>query len=376
MYKKRAVIVLALALLLSSTVIASCGAPTPSPSPTPTPSPSPSPSPSPAPTPAQPEKVINWIAQDDAEASNPSFLHLDRLAKWIEEASDGRLLIDANPAGAVVPEDTTMESTAKGMLDLGHTTPREGKPTLGPASQLFDSHVAGPTMLQYFLWFREGEGLDLLEELLAASNWNTIPVATDIRLPETFLYTTFEMDGPEDLDGKKMRLLGDEAQIFGALGVAAVSTPTAEVYQAAQQGVIDGLQRSTLYNDWTYALQEVVDYAYVGSARQSTNTYAYFVSGDSWAELPDDLKLVVEHVLWSGATFYGAKQIAAETETAQKWIDYGVEVQPVPQSVEDAVVASAQDFYAEMEAQDPFYAKVRKSLLDWKNAVDATFPKL
>ncbi len=294
----------------------------------------------------------------------------------IKEASNGRLVIDANPAGAVVPEDTTMESAAKGMLDLGHTTPREGKPTLGPAAQLFDSHVAGPTMMQYFLWFRKGEGLDLMKELLAASNWDTVPVATDIRLPETFLYTNFELNGPEDLDGKKLRLLGDEAEIFGRLGVAAVATPTAEVYQAVQQGVIDGLQRSGLFTDWTYALQEVVDYAYVGAARQSTNTYAYFVNGDSWAELPDDLKQVVESVLWSGATLYGAEQITAETEAAQKWIDYGVKVQPVPKSVEEAVVASAQEFYAEMEAKDPFYAKVRKSLLDWKNAVDTTFGKL
>jgi TRAP-type mannitol/chloroaromatic compound transport system substrate-binding protein len=316
------------------------------------------------------------VSQDDAEASNPSFLHVERLAKWIQEASSGRLIIDHNPAGAIVPEDTTMESAAKGMLDMGHTTPREGKPTLGPSAQLFDSHVAGPTMMEYFFWFRKGEGLDLMQELLAASNWNIVTPAVDIRLPETFLYTNFELTKPEDLDGKKLRLLGDEAEIFGKLGVAAVATPTAEVYQAVQQGVIDGLQRSGLYNDWTYGLHEIVDYAHVGSARQSTNTYGYFINGDSWAELPDDLKMIVESVLWNGATLYGAEQIALECEAAQQWIDYGVKVQVIPKSVEDAVVASAQEFYAEMEAKDPFYAKVRKSLLDWKNAVDTSFGKL
>lgn len=86
--------------------------------------------------------------------------------------------------------------------------------------------------------------------------------------------------------------------------------------------------------------------------------------------------MIVESVLWNGATLYGAEQVALETEAAQMWIDYGVTVQVIPKSVEDAVVASAQEFYADMEAQDPFYAKVRKSLLDWKNAVDTTFGKL
>jgi TRAP-type mannitol/chloroaromatic compound transport system substrate-binding protein len=299
-----------------------------------------------------------------------------RVSEWIEEASQGRLVIDASPAGAVVPEDTTMEGAARGMLDLGHTTPREGKPTLGPASQLFDSHVAGPTFMQYFFWFRQGEGLDLLQELLAASNWNIVTPAVDIRLPETFLYTNFELNGPEDLDGKKLRLLGDEAQIFGKLGVAAVATPTAEVYQAVQQGVIDGLQRSNLYVDWTYGLQEVVDYAYPGSARQSTNTYGYFVNGDSWAELPDDLKIIVENIFWSGTTLLGAELIKAETEAAKQWIDYGVTVEPISPSVEEAVVASANEFYAQMEQDDPFYARVRKSLMDWKNSVDTSFGRL
>jgi TRAP-type mannitol/chloroaromatic compound transport system substrate-binding protein len=200
--------------------------------------------------------------------------------------------------------------------------------------------------------------------------------AVDIRLPETFLYTNFELTGPEALNGKKLRLLGDEAEIFGKLGVAAVATPTAEVYQALQQGVIDGVQRGNLTIDWTYGLHEIVEYAYTGSTRQPTNVYGYFVNGDSWAELPDDLKLIVENMFWSGTTLLGAEQIAEETVIAKNWIDYGVKVQVIPKSVEDAVVNSAQEFYTQMEQEDAFYAKVRKSLLDWKNSVDTSFGKL
>ena len=94
----------------------------------------------------------------------------------------------------------------------------------------------------------------------------------------------------------RMRLLGDEAVIFGKLGVAAVATPSPEIYEAMQRGVIDGFQHQNIGGDIRMGFQEIVDYVYMSPARQPTDMYILYVNKDAWAELPDDLKKILTEV--------------------------------------------------------------------------------
>jgi len=63
-------------------------------------------------------------------------------------------------------------------------------------------------------------------------------------------------------------------------------------------------------------------------------------------------------------------------DAAPTYVDAGVTIEPIPQVVEDAVVQSALDFYADMEAADPFFAKVMQSLRDWRDAYNQVLPRL
>jgi len=195
-------------------------------------------------------------------------------------------------------------------------------------------------------------------------------------VPEVFLYTSGTVNSPADLKGKKYRLLGDEASIFAKLGVSAIATPSGEIYEAMQRGVIDGFQHGNLALDWSMAFYEVVDYAYMSGIRQPTDVFCYYVNGDSWAALPDDLKAIVEEVYWAeGIRHYGEWAYKA-TQITPDWEAQGVQVLPMDPSVEDALVAAAGEYYAEMAAKDPFFAKVLKSLEDWRDAFKSSFPRL
>lgn len=350
-------------------------APKPSPAPSPSPTPAPAPKPTPSPTPAQPAQVIKWIAQDDNPTTNPTYISLDKIAKEVEKASGGRLLIQANPGGAIVPSDAELEPTSKGVLQMGSNGPILWKPNFAQAP-LFSTFIGGPTAIEYFMWYQVGEGFSLMKEMLATKSFNVTLLAAEAELPEVFLYTNYPITNLDAVKGKKMRLLGDEAVIFGKLGVSAVATPSGEIYEAMKRGVIDGFQHSNLGTDEMMGFHEVAKYAYMGPTRQATDMYILYANTDAFNKLPDDLKRILIDVCWAEGINHYSTGIKNAVNVADKWKKAGVNIAPVPQFFEDAVVKSAMEFYAEMKSKDPLFAKIYDSLIAWKNLVDAAFPRL
>jgi TRAP-type mannitol/chloroaromatic compound transport system substrate-binding protein len=319
---------------------------------------------------------VKWIIQDDNPSTSSTFLSLDRVSKAIEAASGGRFLIQANEGGAIVPADTEIEAVQRGAIDGASNGPILWVGDL-PAAPPFSTTVGGPTALQYYMWYMYGEGFALMKEMFDAGGFENVkPIAAICREPETFLYTSFSVSGPGDLDGKKMRLLGDEAEIFGPLGVAAVATPSPELYEALQRGVIDGFQHSSLAVDLDFGFQEIVDYAYVSPARQPTDMYIYIINEQSWADLPNDLKWIFQELVWAEGMRHYAEWTFKNTTATSEWISAGVNVLPIPQSVEDVIVQNSNDFYAKRQAESPFYDKLITSLFNFRDAYAATYPRL
>jgi len=359
---KKKILLIGLTLLLAiSLVVVGCAKPAPAPAPTPTPPPA--------------VEVIKWIGQCENPATSPNFITFERANKKIAEASGGRLVIESYTGDAIVPADTEIDGVHKGTLDVGHGAFNSWSATF-PTAPMFTKMVGGPTALQYYFWYMVGPGLDLAQEMLDAKNYNVMPIAVDAEVPEVFLYTNFPITSSADLDGKKLRLLGDEAEVFAKFGVAATATPSGEIYESMSRGVIDGFQHANLASDWEMGFQEIADYAYLSGVRQPTDVFVYFVNKDSWAELPDDLKALVQEVYWRSGIRHYADWTLANTEIAQKWIDYGGILESIPSSVEDDLVAAASAYYAERAAEDPFFAKVLKSLEDWRDAYNSAYPRL
>jgi len=68
--------------------------------------------------PTQPAgQVIHWVGQSALPAGNPPYEGLVRISEVITTASSGRLVLDANPAGAVVPATEEWKGINSGVLD-------------------------------------------------------------------------------------------------------------------------------------------------------------------------------------------------------------------------------------------------------------------
>ena len=111
-------------------------------------------------------------------------------------------------------------------------------------------------------------------------------------------------------------------------------------------------------------------------ARQPTDMYILYVNKEAWAELPDDLKIILTEVGWAeGIKHFGLGSYEL-TQASPIWEAAGANIAPIPKDVEDAVVQSALEFYAEQSASDPFFKKTMESLQAWRDAYNKVLPRL
>ncbi len=320
-------------------------------------------------------QTFRWQAQDENPSEYPTFKTLEIMCEKIKQISDGKLTIRPHPGGAIVTADTELRSVHQGLLDMSSTEATNVAGTF-PTAPLFTKTVGGVTAMEQYFWYRVGPGLDLLSEMFERKNWNVKPIAVVAVPAETFLYSNKKLEKPEDLKGMKIRLLGDEAKIFGKLGVAATSTSSEELYGAMQRGVVDAFQHANLADDLPLGFNEICNYAYISPVRQPSASFIISVNKDSWAELPENLKTLVEEVCWSQGINYYAKSTSKIGEASSTWEESGVKIQPIPKSIEEALQKAADEFYQEQIEGRPFYKKVYQSIQEWKEMYRAAFQRL
>ncbi len=175
-----------------------------------------------------------------------------------------------------------------------------------------------------------------------------------------------EMRAPEDLSGLKMRIQPSDVlrSQFAAWGASTTPMAFGEVFNALQQGVIDGQENpySNIYSQKMHTVQDYItesNHGYIG--------YVLTINNDFFESLPDDVKQCVTEAA-DESTAYN-REIAAQKnqEDRQKILDEGttqiIELSDAErQAFKDAVVPAVWDEYAEVIGPDVIEAlKERKN---------------
>ena len=106
------------------------------------------------------------------------------------------------------------------------------------------------------------------------------------------LVSTKKIDSLEDLKGMKVRGSGGAVnQMVESLGATPVTIPSAEIYSAFQQGLIDGVLVPT-ESILTFRLQEIAKY-YVPLDLGRAGHIPFGLNRKTYMSLPDDLRKVV-----------------------------------------------------------------------------------
>jgi len=162
------------------------------------------------------------------------------LAKEVKKATQGRIVIDTYPMGAISQRGATLDNLNAGVTDLAVVSITEyakafplSVATCMPGTGFPDTMVGKKADVAAFLAL-----LDKYPEM--AAEWKDYVVITHNVGSNVYLFTSAKpVRVPADVKGLKIGSLGLRMQLVGILGAAPVVDPPPQAYQNLQTGITE-----------------------------------------------------------------------------------------------------------------------------------------
>ncbi len=169
----------------------------------------------------------------------------------------------------------------------------------------------------------------------------------------------------EDLKGRSVRVVGLQAKIFERLGIGVTPLPGGEIYMALEVGLIDGAEWAGPILNEAFGFHEPAPYMQAPGWHEPALFTIFIVNKDAWAELPDDLRRIVEiaglatYAHYKQFTFYG------NARALERQIAAGARLIRLPDEDLALLQATAMEVLKEYAAECAFFARVLQSQLDF-----------
>jgi TRAP-type mannitol/chloroaromatic compound transport system substrate-binding protein len=264
------------------------------------------------------------------------------LARYLEEASGGRLRVQVYAAGELVPAFEVFDAVASGAAELGHGGAYywRGK---AEAVQFFSTVPFGLNTHEMNAWLYYGGGLELWREVYEPFGLLPFPAGNSgVQMGGWF---NRPIESMEDLRGLKMRIQGIGGEVLRLAGGTPVSLPGAELFTALQTGSIDATEWVGPYNDVAFGLHQVARYYYYPGWHEPGPTMECIVNAEAYARLPEHLQAAVRIACNS-------------TALEQLRGDASVEIRAFPEPVLAGLRALTERFIEELTARDTLSAKI------------------
>jgi TRAP-type mannitol/chloroaromatic compound transport system substrate-binding protein len=286
-------------------------------------------------------------------------------AQRVNAMSAGRLQIEMQPPGAVVPPFEVLDAVHKGVLDGGHTAPAYwlGK---NRAATLFGPAPGGPfgmDMLDYMGWIYEGGGQALYEEFYQKElQRNVVPMPMSSGANQILGWFKDPVKNWEDLKGRKCRQTGITAEVFAKAGMNPVNIPGGEIVPAGQRGIIECAEFVGPAEDMKIGFHTVWKYVYMPSMHEAATVVELIINGDVWKKLSDDQREIIRSAALD-ATF--RSQLISNRLNADALVElrekHGVHIERTPPDILVKTLEAWDQIAAAEVAKNPFFKKVYDS---------------
>lgn len=267
--------------------------------------------------------------------------------EYIEEASDGRLSVEIFGADDLFPVDETFDAVANGTVDAaaiyaGFWSGRDEVFNLQPG-------VPGDPITDYEDVLVRNEAVAPILEEAYAGHGVTFLGAFDYAPPE-ILMSTVEIESVDDFGGLNIRAAGSAAAFYNALGASVVTVSPPEIYTALQLGTVEAAEYNDFLMNGEMGLDEVTNYVIEPAIHVGGNSDKdLIINPDTWNELPDDLKEIVEDARDHVMEISGSSYAEADAEAREEWVEAGVEIIELPESEIDEMREVAADWLLETQ---------------------------
>jgi len=307
------------------------------------------------------EKAITWKAQAAYSTGLSYYNHAAYFAERVKAMSNGRLIIQMNAGGSIVPVFSEQEAVHRGSLDLSCSSSMYMRGKF-PAGILLGSAMFTFREQEFMAWVEYGGGYDLWQEMYDQKKQNVKVLPTFcIYGTESLGWYRKPIRKLEDFKGIKYRTVGEWGEVLQKLGASVVSLPSGELYSALERGVLDALEMSHPSFDKGLGLYEVCKFNLYPGVHQTSGPMETIVNKNKWEGLPNDLKEIVMGALRMSTFRSMTQTIIEDAEAVEFFRSKGVEIMTLsPENL-----ATLKKMFNEVldanAKKDPLYAKILNS---------------
>ena len=306
------------------------------------------------------DKVIRWRAQGCVPSGMLFHDCLERLAKTVSDATNGRLVWEVFPSGTFVPGFEGLKAVSDGVYQVNYGYPGQWVGKIQTAA-IFNSVPGGFNSYDMQMWHEYGGGKELYQEMYDQAKYNVKAFREASCAMENFQWAKKPLKNLNDFKGVKMRMMPLMGDVLTKHGFSVAFVPASEIIPDLQRGVLDSAEYSISAFDLTLGLDEVCNYVMLPGIHQPTGSLEVLINKDAWKALPEDLKKAVEIAIYKSRfdnmMYMDAKNIDADQQIVKKGIH---RINMDPETVQQ-LIKWADDYLDEVAKKDPFFAKVHDS---------------
>jgi TRAP-type mannitol/chloroaromatic compound transport system substrate-binding protein len=193
------------------------------------------------------EKVIKWKVQGFVPAGMLFHDVLLHLADEVKKATDGRLIWQIFPSGALVPPFEGVKAVSDGVyqVNYGYAAQWVGK-IPGSVAPLFNSIPGGFNFVDMQMWLEHGGGKELHQEMFDRNGFKVKLFHGPPISMENFMWSKKPLRKLEDFKGLKMRMMPLMGDVLARNGFSVVFMPAGEIMPNLQRGVITAMESKNL----------------------------------------------------------------------------------------------------------------------------------
>ncbi len=324
-------------------------------------------------------EVIRWKIQGFTPPGTLFQDWLEDFAEIVKDVSQGRLVLEVFPPGAIAPSFEALNAIRDGILDAhwGYPGMWIGQNIAAP---LFNSVPGGFLVQDALMWMKHGGGLELWNEMHAP--YNAKVLTAGLIGMEIFMWANEPLRTIDNMKGKKLRMMPIMGDILNANGLSVAFIPAAEIIPSLERKVLDAAEYSIPAFDITLGFQDVAKYYHYPGIHQPASFLELVINKDKWNALPDDLKRAVEYACDISLLRIMTSNEAQNIETLKKFEQMGIKQVVMEQEDVETMVRWAEEWMENKAKENPFFAKVRKSQIDfakwwypYKEATSLPIPK-
>ncbi len=307
---------------------------------------------------------IKWKMQTMWDAGTVGYTKVQDFGKKVAEMTEGKLVIECLPAGAIVGTFEMFDAVKSGVFDAYHSFDIYWVGKL-PLCTFLSSYPFGMDRPdQWDTWYWTLGGRELAREGYGKHNMMYLgPIQHD----DNLIHSKVPIRSFEDFKGKKIRYPGGIiADIYRAAGVSTVLLPGGEVYPALEKGVIDASDFVGWAVNYNLGFAEIAKYIIMGPPstpclHQPVDLVSIEVNMNKWKALPKHLQVLLEAaVAWHSIDHYTAIQ-KADLDVIPKYAEKKVEVIRLKESDIAKFQKFAPELWVQWAKKDPLALKAFKS---------------